>query len=171
MASPDLIRKALLALMGAKKDNQAAQKPLRTLEQDSSSNVTGRGQYVDPDEQLRHLRGEVNRMASRGEDEAGRLNRLDVEAERADQEARYAKGEQRLRNDPMKQAVEFEVPGSNEALTLFESLMDDIAGLSTPDPEDLARLKRIDPEWWEIVMKEYQEAQADKLFSGDELPF
>ena len=59
-----------------------------------------------------------------------------------------------------------EVPGSNEAITTFESVMDMMAGKEMPSQDQMGRLQQIAPDLYEIAKKEY-----DNFLENLEMPF
>ena len=78
-------------------------------------------------------------------------------------------GLSRVREKDPSRLPDAEVPGSNEGITSFESMMDMMAGGTMndlPSSEQMGRLRQIAPDLYEIVKKEY-----DNIILNEEIPF
>jgi len=202
MANPALIRKALIKLMGAKQANQGA-KPgpnvgsaidLRMRRADADlaqgddplANPFRENQYINPERLRAHNRAIVGHPDAdpnstirglAGTTKEGRTRTGDLDTDYPDfDQARFP--EPSFGDDPPPiPGARSEVPGSNEAITIFEQLMDQIAAGSDPDPRILQRLDQIHPPLAEIVVLEAksslksQQGGPNLFFGNDEIPF
>jgi len=167
MASPAKIREALIKMMGAKKANEANPVPY-----DREGAVWSEALYNFNDldlkkarQQAREVQG-VDPLTTKFPEEG----MIDPQAEDIFGESVAAPLEGRkFRRDVSKdpsRLPDAEVPGSNEALTLFETLMQG----NEFNPQMMNRLQQINPELADIARRQLR--SENLLPPGmDEIPF
>ena len=188
MASTKQIRAALINLMSEKDANKA--NPGGTVY--APDQVTNPGAVTgfrdtnlrDARQQAREVQGEDPLAESwqTPNEDTGRLSNAQVElgerrlriANRDWDDPEYMRDESlsglsRVREKDPSRLPDAEVPGSNEGITSFESMMDMMAGGTMndlPSSEQMGRLRQIAPDLYEIVKKEY-----DNIILNEEIPF